>query len=430
MDIFQLAKTGPLALTAVFGHVVTLISLPFILRIYGPEAFGEYSLILSIGYVLLIASTMKLEVVIPMMKHLTLAGRLTSALLVLSLVIGSAVLPLGLLLHQITGWTPGHAISAVPVYAMIAALVVLCSAVLVMRNWLVRIQALTGVAIIQVVRPVGFALLAIVFGLAWPTAAPSSGLALLSAMVIAMAAAALFGYWAVPKPLRKLIWPTRWHRSWQEIRANAKYLSAVSVSQILDLISLQIPLWVTAALYGATPAGWVALAGRIVFLPAMVVGSSLAPVLNRRLSSAYHAKRALAQDVRMILLGLGFAGFLGFGLIAMSAPWLSDVLFGGKWAGTAPTLRIYCFYGFAYFLGAATAFIPMLMKESTYLVVLNAIRCCGLLLASLAAFLWDFGFETFIAAMAAIEVCVYICGVAYTIHLTQRHDAAITRGEA
>lgn len=429
-DLVQVTKSGPLALSSVIGHVVTFCSLPLILRIYGPEAFGEYSLILSIGYVLLVVATLKLEVVIPTMQHVSLAARLTSALFVLSLLVGIAVFPVGLATYVLTGWKPGHAIAAVPVYGTIAAFVCLLSSFLIMRNWLVRIQALFGVTLMQIVRPVGFVVLAIAFGYIWPETAPSNGLALLSATAIALLLAVVLGYAQVPKRLRRFIWPTRWHRSLQEVRANTSFLSALSTSQILDLISLQVPLWFTAALYGATPAGWIALAGRIVFLPAMIVGSSLGPVLNRRVSEAYYSKKRLAEQISAFLMALGLIGAIGFSLIAILAPWFTDMVFGGKWAGAAPTLRVYCFYGFAYFLSATTAFIPILLREKVYLVALNAIRLAGLCGAALFAFFSDLGFEAFIFVLAAVEVCTYLFSVAFTVHIMHRHDAAMIQSGA
>ena len=426
-DLVQVTRSAPLALTAVIGHAVTFLSLPIVLRIYGPEAFGEYSLVLSVGYVLLVAATLKLEVVIPTMRRVSLAARLTSALFMLSILVGVAVFPVGLLLYALTGWQPGHAIPVVSDYAVTAGLVCLFGTFLVMRNWLVRLQALSGVAVMQIVRPVGFVALAILFGYLWPEDAPANGLALLLATSIALLCAIALGFAYVPRRLYRLLVPTRWRRSWQEVRANTQYLSAVSISQVLDLISLQVPLWITAGLYGVTPAGWVALATRIVFLPAMVAGASLGPVLNRQVSTDYYERRQVAQKVTTYLVILGIAGLVGFGLIAMCAEWLTDVVFGGKWIGAAPTLQIYCFYGFAYFLSNTTGFIPILLQEKRYLVILNATRLAGLCAAAFTAYATDANFESFIALLAGVEVCTYLFSVTYTVHIMHRHDTAVRR---
>ncbi len=425
VELVQVTRSAPLALTAVVGHAVTFLSLPIVLRIYGPEAFGEYSLVLSVAYVLLVAATLKLEVVIPTMRRVSLAARLTSALLMLSLLVGVTVFPAGLLLYVLTGWQPGHAIPVVSDYAVTAALVCLFGIFLVMRNWLVRLQALSGVAVMQIARPVGFIALAILFGYLWPEKAPANGLALLLATAISLLCAIVLGIIYVPRKLYRFVVPTRWRRSWQEVRTNTRYLSAVSVSQVLDLISLQVPLWITAGLYGATPAGWVALATRVVFLPAVVVGASLGPVLNRQVSADYYERRQLARKVTTYLVVLGIAGLAGFGLIALFADWITDIVFGGKWVGAAPTLRIYCFYGFAYFLSNTTAFIPILLQEKRYLVILNATRLGGLCAAAFTAYTTGASFESFIVLLAGVEVCTYLFSVAYTVIIMHRHDTAV-----
>ncbi|MEM8686265.1 MAG: oligosaccharide flippase family protein [Pseudomonadota bacterium] len=426
-ELVQPTQSVRLASAAVIGHLVTFVSLPVILRIYGPEAFGEYSLILSIGYVLLILATLKLEAVIPTMRHVSLAARLTSGLFLLSLLVCLAVFPLGLAVHWLTGWTPGHAIPALPVFAITAGLVLLFGVFLVMRNWLVRLNALKGAAVMHLMRPVGFVLVAIVFGYMWPDAAPANGLMLLVATALALLAAILLGYTYVPLRLRPFLWPTRWRRSWQEMRANTEFLSAVSFSQTLDLISRQIPLWATTALYGAVPAGWVALAGRLVFLPVMVAGASLAPIVNRHVSTAYHSKKVLAAQLSTYLFVLSLVGAVGFGLIAMSGSWLVDVVFGDLWAGSAQTLKIYCLYGFAYFLNVTIGFVPILMRERFYLVLINLLRFLGLCGMCLVAYAQSVSFETFVFGLVGVETCAYLTGVGYAIYLVRRHDGEVLR---
>ena len=130
-ELVQPTRSVRLASAAIIGHLITFVSLPLILRIYGPEAFGEYSLILSIGYVLLVLATLKLEAVIPTMRHVSLAARLTSGLFALSVLVGLAVFPVGLAVHWLTGWTPGHAIPTVQVFAITAGLVFLFGVFLV-----------------------------------------------------------------------------------------------------------------------------------------------------------------------------------------------------------------------------------------------------------------------------------------------------------
>ncbi len=427
-DLVQPTQSVRLASAAVIGHVVTFVSLPVILRIYGPEAFGEYSLILSIGYVLLILATLKLEAVIPTMRHVSQAARLTSGLFLLSVVVCLAVFPLGLAVHWLTGWKPGHAIPTMQVFAITSGLVLLFGVFLVMRSWLIRLNALKGAAVMQLMRPVGFVLVAIVFGYLWPDEAPANGLMLLMATALALLAAVLFGYQCVPARRRPFLWPTRWRRSWQEMRANTEFLSAVSFSQTLDLVSRQMPLWATTALYGAVPAGWVALAGRLVFLPVMVAGASLAPIVNRHVSAAYHSKKALAKQLSTYLFVLSLAGAIGFGLIAAAGTWLVDVVFGDLWAGSALTLKIYCLYGFAYFLNISFGFVPILMRERLYLVLINLARFLGLCVMCLVSYTQSFSFEAFLVCLVGVEACAYLVGVGYAIYLVHRHDAELLPG--
>ena len=144
LQTVRLRESAPMALTMVAGQAITFLSLPLLLRIYGPEAFGEFSLVVSITSTLLICATLKLEIVIPNLRYLTKGARLTTALLVWGAAVSLFLAAGGLMLNAATGWSPGYAIPAVLLFAVMGALLFADSSFLLLRNLLVRASAFSG----------------------------------------------------------------------------------------------------------------------------------------------------------------------------------------------------------------------------------------------------------------------------------------------
>ena len=392
-----------MAISTAAGQAVLFFSLPVVLQTYGPKAFGEFTLIVSIIMTLVVVSTLRLEVVIPTMKYVSLAGRMPSALLALSLLVSIAVIPLGWGIYGLTGWKPGYVIPAAMVFAIMAAGLFVNSVLLILRSWLVRLKRFGGVALMALLRPVCFVSFAISAGYFFPETASESGVVLLFVMLGAVSTTSLAAFAFMAAKFRRLLHIFRFKRMAHDVVSNRKFLSSTSVAQVLNQVALQMPLWGVAAFYGPVESGWVALASRVIVFPAIIVAGSIGTINNRSFSEKYHNGEDITARTRSTLLRLIVAGTIIYGLLWLAAPWITSLV-GPKWQGVTSTLQLFCLFYYGVFINSATMFIPVLKRRTRFFMFWSVGRVATFLAVFAANAFWGQNYADFILIVSLINL--------------------------
>ena len=371
----EAGQTVSLALGNIAGQAVLILSLPLLLRLYGPQDFGQYSLVISVMNVLLIAATLKLELVIPTTRHITTATRLT-ALLSLSTIAVAALAPLAGLAWL--AWRGQATLAGMPRLHFLLPLGILSllgGLFLILRAWLVRQHAFRGVALMQLSRPITMVAAALALSFLFPHwARTAGGLPLLLAGMAAGIVALAVGLMHVGKREMRIFRPWRWRAALRQWRGQKGYLSAVSLSQILHQANLQLPLLGIAWLYGPVQAGWMALAMRIVMFPVMIAGGSLGLVMSRRLSGLHHGGKSMKATLHTMIMFLLLLGIAGYASLVFLAPLVVVPLFGEKWNGAISTIQAASIMGLGYFINSFTVFVPILLRRGRFLLLWNVER--------------------------------------------------------
>lgn len=372
------------------GQALALLALPFILRLYGPESYGAYSFLVSLAAVLTIAATLKLEVVLPALKFDSLATRLASGLALFIPLATLAIFTASLAITEFA--SDSSSLSSTPVVfsLSLAAMVLFGSYFLLLRTLLIRLGKFRGVASMQIVRPVLMAGLAVIFAL--PLSGSGSGAGLVAATVVAGLASVAIGFQAVPLSRRRMLRPFRLRRNLAEILRNRNFLTVTSASQLINQINLQAPILMATLLFGAKEAGWIAIATRITFFPATLIGTSLGAVLNSTVSRRHNQGDPIAREIAEPALFLLVAGIAGYTALYFLVGPLIVPIVGPDWADAAATIRIYCLLGFGYFLISSITFVPVLLRDNRFVIAWNTGRLLSLL---------------------AIAVYVYFAGTGY-----------------
>jgi O-antigen/teichoic acid export membrane protein len=112
-------------------------------------------------------------------------------------------------------------------------------------------------------------------------------------------------------------------------------------ASLLNQAGLQLTPVLLAALWGAQAAGWYALGQRVVALPLVMVGYSIAQVYAGHASDL---ARSDAPALRRLFLrtagSLGLIGAVPFGLLAAFGPRLFGLVFGADWAETGRYFQV------------------------------------------------------------------------------------------
>lgn len=109
-----------------------------------------------------------------------------------------------------------------------------------------------------------------------------------------------------------------------------------SGSGLLNQAGVQAPALLLAGLYGPQVAGWYALGQRVINLPLVMVGHSIAHVFSERASrlAQTDSRRSMERLLWKTAMVLALVGSVPFGLLAAFGPWLFARVFGAAWAET------------------------------------------------------------------------------------------------
>jgi O-antigen/teichoic acid export membrane protein len=348
------------------AQAITLGFAPLLTRLYGPEAYGQQGVFLSVVGLLggVAGLAFPMAIVLPATEaearavaRLALRVGAASALLVaLVLAVGGRPL-LGAL--GVAGVGPVLMLVPVATFATVLAAV--------LAQWLVRhgafaLGARWGVAGSLLLNAGKAA------GGAW---APSASM-LIGAHTVGMLAgtALTWAGWrraapaAAPPPAAAIEPPLRdvahRYRDFALLRTPQNLINAASQS---------LPLLLLAHWFGAASAGRYALAMAVLGVPAALIGNAVLSVLYPRLNDAALRREDLRGLVVRATRALVGFGVLPFGLVAAFGPPLFEFVFGAGWheAGVyARWLALWMFLQYANV--AAVAAVPVLGMQHTLLV--------------------------------------------------------------
>lgn len=312
---------------SLLAQVLGIISTPIITRLYGPQDFGLFAVYLSIISVITIIASLRYELAIPLPEDEVEASNLF--VLCLATVAATSAVMIGLVyffsdtllaLMGANGLKP-YIWLAVPGFFVIGIYQVFI-------YWTIRRRNYGIITYTKVYQSVGGVASKITFGL-------------LS-----------FGPWGLLLGdfisqvcgIGKIV-----SKTWKEdreliVKCSLKGLRSAagkyrkfplfsSSSAIINAMALQLPVLLISAFFGLKEAGYYSLSYGILFLPAMVIGTAIAQVY---LGEVTMVKRS-GDNSKLESLYLSIIGKLALisipliGAIAIAAPTLFPVVFGGKW---------------------------------------------------------------------------------------------------
>lgn len=331
------------------AQFIGVIFSPIITRLYGPDAYGALGVFLSVVAIGASIATLGYSFSIVLPKRDATAYQLLKLSCLIACVISITTAVLIKLFQEPV--VESFNLEVIASYLWLVPFVIFLTAILqALEQWQVRIggfKSLATAAIIQASSAGGMRAGA---GLVAPTA---------TALIV-------FGMLAKLFQVSILYLAGRQHiKSAQSSSANSRQRKKAALYAVarrfrdfplyrapqvlLNTISRAAPTILLASLFGTGAAGLYVIAQSVLYLPVALIAQSVGKVFLQRLAEEAHNKKPLQPMILRATGGLILIGLFPFGFIAISGPWLFELIFGADWheAGTyARWLTVWVFFHF------------------------------------------------------------------------------------
>ena len=310
----------------VLGQVISVITLPIIARLYPPEAFGEYAVLVSASSVLTIVVSFGLSSAIMAPGDDDAAEGVVvvtfSSAVVLATVLAGGVVALQPALH----WpTLGLPMWQVCLWVYFMTIVGTLSALL--RVYVNRRGFNRALAINSVLSALSTLVIAIPLGF-WTHG--SLGL-IIAGLVASVLSSAQMLHHANPFRQRLSL-----RTAVDTLRNYRHYVCYQYPANLMETVAAQLPTQVLGALYGSARLGSYSMNERLLGIPLRLVGVPLSVVYFRTSSESYRAGGSLAPLTFSIVSRVMAAAFGPMVILIFWGPDLFSWALGAKWreAGT------------------------------------------------------------------------------------------------
>lgn len=393
------------------GQGAFVVLSPLLSRLYSPAAFGVYGIFVSTVGVLVPIATLRYELAIPLppeereAQSLAWAGILVTGVFgvllgIISFTFGFRYLSwLKVPSNQLSQWR--FLLFIIPLGVTILSMYQILSYLLIRHQ---NFRALAGSkAANGGVGAVSQAILAFLLGggvgliLGWLL----GWLAAISVAVNAERRQRVDTGWFLPFPDPEFLV--------KEMRRFVRFPLLTMPASLMNAASVELPLLMSASLFGPQVAGWFAFARRVIYLPMGLLGRSISQVYIGTLSdSIRRSDRAALRLFDRLSRRLFFSGTFLFAVLALVAPWTFRWIFGESWYESGILVRYLAPAYIAHFVTVPLSQTLNLLERQDWQIAWDTTRL-GLiagvfLLAKILA--WDFEF-TFMV-YSAISTSMYL----------------------
>lgn len=341
-----IAALARLATGNLAARLIVLASTPILTRLYTPEDFGHFYSLIGVTAVAIPVVSLSYANAIPLARH----DRRAMAISVWCLLAAFTLTPALVLLLLCITFALGNDGFVGEIGTVIAfALLVLASVLIeVSSGWLTRVRLLGITAKGIVLKSLTSEFSKIGFGIVIPS---TFGLIISQFLGAALASAYLLRMLPIAHgkhALRKLSY------LWLVLVKYREFALFRMPAQVLSSYGVQAPVLLLALSYGATQAGYVALAVNMISVPVSLFGQSLNRALFSELAHALRQQNPARNSAKKIFTqGIFLSALIGFPasiFMFAAAPFIFPRVFGIEWVQAGNYVSIMSIYVFFQFL--------------------------------------------------------------------------------
>lgn len=368
-----LRSAGTLSSGAAISQMIAFGTSPILTRLYSPEAYGVFALMLAFVTFALALVSLHYEMAIALPAKNEDAASVTALAIILAGVVSSIAVvlfaPWGFNLLASFGFT-----KLINVWWLLPATILASALHQALQLWHLRRERYKEVAANGVVHSLTLntaPILLSVSGL--------SSIGLLIGLVAARCASAIGLLTRAIRRDRTLI-----AASFSGLRRVAgDYRSFPTVGlpgAVLHIACFQLPAFLLVDLFGADIAGFYLLQDRVLGAPLAVVAQGVASVfyVNAAKLAVSNGEELKNQYFKM-MRNLALAGLVPALILILAGPWLFKIIFGANWERAGEFARIMAVPMFLRFIGGPLYRCLTILKAQKWILVCDGAGCVGML---------------------------------------------------
>jgi O-antigen/teichoic acid export membrane protein len=349
------------------AQVVAMLFMPFITRLYGPEAFGLLGSFVSIASILMPMAALTYPIAIVLPERHSDAIKLSKLSVLISIVTSSVV--------AITFCLFGEKLAALlqledfVLFIMLVPVAMLFSGLhQIAEQWVVRLRLYKQSAIVALFQAVIVNTARVVGGLYNPIALTLIGLQVFAS---ALHGGLLFiGLLKNTNNVGEKATASSDSLSIRAVACKYKDFAIYRAPQVtMNAASVSLPILMLMFYFGPAFAGFYALSKTVVSIPSLLLGKAVGDVLYPRISDAANNNEKLYPVVKKATILLALVACIPFLVVILFGPFLFAIFFGEEWRPAGSYARWLAGWMYITLLSTpAVKALPVLAAQKFHLV--------------------------------------------------------------
>lgn len=349
-----------------FAQIVTILSSPVLTRLYRPEDFGVWTLILSIKTTIGVITCLRYEQSIMLPK----SDKKASNLFALSLVFVSIITLLSIpfiyffkdfIVETLNSPQLGTYLWWLPIFILVSGIL------LAFNQWSARKRRFENLAAARISNSLSTTGTQVALGAGLHTSAPG----LIAGSLVGIISSTLIQGKSILKndkeDFKESITSTEMKDGLKRYR---KFPLIDTWSVLLNTVSWQLPAFLLAIFFSPTVVGFYTLGFRLLQLPMSFIGSSISQVFYQRASVANIEKKldVLVENVFRMLVIIGMFPILSVTIVGSD---IFTVFFGQTWTEAGVYSQILSIWAFVWFVSSPLDDIFLIQEKQHFSLLFN-----------------------------------------------------------
>ena len=417
----RLVGTGTL-----LAQIAMIVVSPLLPRLFSPEDFGIFAVVVAIASILTTFSSLRLDVLIPFSRSRTTAVAFTQ-FVVLVAAACAVLITIALLVFR-TSLAPWIGVDPSAPYTvlLLPAMIVVLAGMAAVRGLAVRGSAFRAIGRAQIVRVLMLIAVSLALGYSGLVAATGAGL-----IIGQLTGDLFFTLWlllVLPRPLVMMLLRIRLGRIARAIKTQKSAVAALSTTQMMAVVYERAPIFAITAAYGPIYAGFYALAARVAGGPASLVASAFDDVFRQRASKSWNAGKRFDGLIRRgLVLTLALSAVPAL-LLIVAMPNIIVPIFGPDWADATYTMVLMFAVALFGFNSKAFDKTSIILEAHRFIYVWHSARMTLEVCAAALALANLCSYEVYLAIVATGRAALYVAKLVVGSHLAKTMPLLTPKG--